>query len=73
MMVEQEAEERRLAAAMEAERLKALDNYAARERQRREERLIGGKARSPASLSVQLLLCYVHRAFQSTCVASGAP
>jgi hypothetical protein len=43
MMLENEAENRRLDLMMEQERLKALDNYSQRERQRKEERMQGAK------------------------------
>lgn len=43
MMLESEAENRRLDLLMEQERLKALDNYAQRDQQRKEERMQGAK------------------------------
>jgi hypothetical protein len=43
MMLEEEAESRRLDTMMEIERVKALENYEERERQRKAERLIGAK------------------------------
>jgi hypothetical protein len=43
MMLEEEAEGRRLDTMMEIERVKALENYEERERQRKVERLIGAK------------------------------
>lgn len=43
MMLENEAENRRLDLMMEQERLKALDNYAQRDQQRKEERMQGAK------------------------------
>jgi hypothetical protein len=46
MMLEEEAENRRLDVMIEQERLKALDNYAERERQRKEERMHGAKVQT---------------------------
>lgn len=46
MMLENEAENRRLDLIMEQERLKALDNYAQRDEQRRTERMQGAKVSS---------------------------
>lgn len=43
MMLENEAENRRLDILMEQERLKALDNYAQRDQQRKEERMQGAR------------------------------
>jgi Trichohyalin-plectin-homology domain len=47
MMLEEEAAGRRLDRLMEVERLKALENYEERERQRQHERLIGAAVRAP--------------------------
>ena len=43
MMLEDEEEQRRLDLAMEIERIKALENFEERERQRKEERMLGAK------------------------------
>ena len=52
MMLEAEADDRRVDMMMEMERLKALENYEERERQRKQERLIGAAVRA---------LCSSHR------------
>jgi hypothetical protein len=46
MMLEEEAENRRLDVMMEMERLKAIDNFEERERQRKAERLQGAQVRA---------------------------
>ena len=51
MLLEEEEASRRLDRAMEAERLKALDNYEERERQRQRERLLGAQACSSSSIA----------------------
>jgi hypothetical protein len=48
MMLEEEEESRRLDMIMEIERMKALENYNERERQRKAERLSGAAVHLPA-------------------------
>lgn len=46
MLLEEEAQSRRLDTMMEVERVKALENYEARDRQRQAERLQGAQVRA---------------------------
>lgn len=54
MMLEEEAENRRLDVIMEKERLKALDNYTERDRQRKEERMHGAKVHIALQFTLSL-------------------
>ena len=67
MMLEEEAQSRQLDTMMEAERIKALENYEARERQRQTERLQGAQARTSCLPVVRA--CVRTREQHATCVA----